>query len=188
MTNFQPRVIRPEKADSVEAITKKLTAAKSIFLTDYSGLTVEAITALRRNMRKSKVEYLVVKNTLARISARNAGCEAIVPHLDGPTAVALGMEDPIAPAKIIADFVKADREKPKIKACLLDGHLYEGAQAIELAKLPSRDELIAKLLGSMNAPLTGMVQVLSGVLRNFVYALNAVAEKKKEENPPAPSE
>lgn len=187
MTNFQPRVIRSEKADSVDAITKKFHAAKSIFLTDYSGLTVEAITDLRRKMRKSKVEYLVVKNTLARISARNAGCEAIVKHLDGPTAVALGMDDPVAPAKIIADFVKGDREKPKIKACLLDGQLYEGAQAIDLAKLPTRGELIAQLLGSMNAPLTGMVQVLSGVLRNFVYALNAVAEKKKEQEPPAPA-
>jgi large subunit ribosomal protein L10 len=188
MTNFQPRVIRPGKAESVEAITKKFSAAKSIFLTDYSGLTVEAITQLRRDLRKSKVEYLVVKNTLARISARNAGYEAIVPHLDGPTAVALGMDDPVAPARVIANFVKGDRDKPKIKACLLEGQLYEGAQAIELAKLPSRNELIAKLLGSMNAPLSGMAQVLSGVLRNFVYALNAVAEKKKEENPPAPSE
>jgi large subunit ribosomal protein L10 len=187
MTNSSPRVIRPEKADSVETITKKFSAAKSIFLTDYSGLTVEAITELRRNMRKSKVEYLVVKNTLARISARNAGYEAMVPHLDGPTAVALGMDDPVAPAKIIADFVKGDREKPKIKACLLEGRLYEGAQAVELAKLPSRGELIAKLLGSMNAPLSGMAQVLGGILRNFAYVLNAVADKKKDENPPAPS-
>jgi len=187
MTTFQPRVTRPKKAELVESITKKFSAAKSIFLTDYSGLTVEAITELRRNLRKSKAEYLIVKNTLARISARKAGCEAIVPHLDGPTAVALGMGDPVAPAKIISDFLRADREKPKIKACLLEGQLYEGARAIELAKLPSRNELLARLLGALNSPMTGLAQVLSGALRNFVYALNAVAEKKKEQNPPAPS-
>jgi large subunit ribosomal protein L10 len=187
MTTSQPRVIRPAKAESVESITKKFSAAKSIFLTDYSGLTVEAITQLRRTMRKSGAEYLVVKNTLARISARQAGCDAIVPHLDGPTAVALGMNDPVAPAKIIADFVKADREKPKIKACLLEGQLYEGAKAIELAMLPSRDELIARLMRALNSPMAGMAQVLSGVLRKFVYALNAIAEKKNEQNPPAPS-
>ncbi len=188
MTTFQPRVIRPEKAESVDSIAKKFSAAKSIFLTDYSGLTVEAITELRRNMRKSRVEYVVVKNTLARISARQAGCEAIVPHLDGPTAVALGMDDPVAPAKIISDFLKADKVKPKIKACFLDGQLYEGAKAVELAKLPSRNELIARLLRAINSPATGMVQVLSAALRNPVYALNAIAEKKKEQAPSAPSE
>ena len=187
MTTVRPRVIRTEKAETVASITKKFNSAKSIFLTDYSGLTVEAMTELRRNLRKSKVEYLVVKNTLARISARQAGCEAIVPHLDGPTAVALGMDDPTAPAKIIADFVKADREKPKIKAALFEGKLFEGASAIELARLPSREELLARLLRAFNSPMTGMAQVLSGILRNFVYVLNAVAEKRKDADPPAPS-
>lgn len=187
MTTSQPRVIRPGKAASVADITKKFSAAKSIFLTDYSGLTVEAMTELRRHLRKSRVEYLVVKNTLARLSARQAGCEAIVPHLDGPTAVAFGMGDPIAPARIIADFLKAHNEKPAIKACLFEGQLFEGTSAIELAKLPSRDELLIRLLQALNSPMHGLAQALSGILRNFVYVLNAVAEKKKEQHPPAPS-
>lgn len=185
MTVTSPRVIRPAKAASVAEITRKFSAAKSIFLTDYSGLSVEAMTRLRQNLRKAHVEYVVVKNTLARISARQAGCEVIAPHFDGPTAVALGMHDPIAPAKIIADFLKDTHEKPTIKACLVEGQLFVGADALALAQLPGRDELLFRLLQVMNSPLRGMAQVLSGILRNFAYVLNAVVEQKKQQHPPA---
>lgn len=187
MTTMPPRVIRSAKAAAVAEITKKFSAAKSIFLTDYSGLSVEAMTRLRQNMRKAQVEYLVVKNTLARISARQAGCEVIVPHLDGPTAVALGMRDPVAPAKIIADFLKDNQEKPAIKACLVEGQLFEGAMALALARLPSREELLLQLVQAMNWPLRGMAQALSGVLRNFAYVLNAILEEKRQQQAPPAS-
>ena len=171
--------VRPEKKAAVDNLMQKFTSAKSVFLTDYSGLTVEKITDLRRSLRKSQVEYLVAKNTLARIAAKNAGLEELVPHLDGPTALAFGLGDPAAPAKVITEFLK-NNEKPVIKSFVFEGQFFEGKSADEVAKLPGRDQLLARLAASLNGPITGLANSLQGILRNFLYALNAVADKKQQ--------
>lgn len=170
---------RPEKVAAVEALAEKLKNAKSVFLTDFTGLNVEEMNRLRKSCRGAMVEYKVVKNTLARLSAKSAGYEDLLPYLEGPTAFAFGLEDPSAPAKVITDFAKT-LDKPKIKACIFEGVLIGTDRIEEIINLPTRDELLAKLLGNLNAPLFGLASVLSGLLRNFVYALQAVKDKKEQ--------
>jgi large subunit ribosomal protein L10 len=174
----QERVIRPEKQETVGKLVDRLTTAKSVFLTDFSGLSVEAITNLRRNFRKSNVDYIVGKNTLMRIAAEKAGYKDMIPHLQGPTAVAFGMKDAGAPAKVILDFLK-NNPKPTIKAFIFEGQYFDANKAEAIAKLPSRQELLAQLLSTLNAPLYGLVNSLQGILRNFAYVLQAVADKKQ---------
>jgi len=171
-------VISSEKQEAVAQIAGKLSAAKSVFLTDYSGLTVQAITRLRRNLRNSQVEFQVSKNTLTRLAAQQAGYQDLVPHLEGPTAVAYGMGDPTAPAKVITEFLKSN-EKPKIKAIIFEGKYFEAKSFDDIAQLPSREQLLSRLLGSLNAPMTGLANSLAGVIRKLAYALNAVADSKK---------
>jgi large subunit ribosomal protein L10 len=172
----------PQKEAVVGEVADRLKQAKSVFLTDFTGLNVADISQLRRDFRGSKVEYRVVKNTLARLSARQAGMEEILPFLEGPTAFAFGMEDPVAPAKIIKAFVRG-RETPKVKACLLEGQLFEGAAVDELANLPSRHELLAGLAAGLNSPITKLALTLQATLQNLVYALNALKRKKEETEP-----
>lgn len=174
---LETKSVRPEKQEAVTQIAAKLSSAKSVFLTDYSGLTVEAITNLRRNLRKSQVEFQVSKNTLARIAAQEVGFKDLVPHLEGPTALAYGMGDPTAPAKVLTEFLKTN-EKPKVKAIIFEGKYFDAKSMAEIATLPSREMLLARLLGSLNAPITGLASSLSGIIRKLAYALNAVAESK----------
>jgi len=176
---LETKTIRPEKQEAVAQIVEKFTSAKSVFLTDYSGLTVEAITNLRRNLRKSQVEFQVSKNTLARIAAKQVGYQDLVPHLEGPTALAFGMGDPAAPAKVLTDFLKTN-EKPKVKAIIFEGKYFDAKSMSEIATLPSREQLLARLLGSLNSPITGLASSLSGIIRKLAYALNAVAESKQK--------
>jgi large subunit ribosomal protein L10 len=175
----QTRTIRPEKEEAVGKLVEKFSTAKSVFLTDYSGLTVEAMTNLRRNFRKSQVEYVVGKNTLARIAAEKSGYQSIVPHLEGPTALAFGLKEAGAPAKVILDFLKTN-PKPKIKAFVFEGQYFEADKAEQIAKLLGRQELLGQLAATLNAPLHGLANSLQGILRNFLYALQAVAESKEK--------
>ncbi len=175
----QTRTIRQDKAEAVANLSAKFASAKSIFLTDYSGLTVEAITNLRRSFHKSNVEYLVGKNTLVRLAAEKAGYQTIVPYLEGPTALAFSMKDAGAPAKIILDFLKSN-PRPTIKAIIFEGQFFDAKQAEQISKLPSREEMLAQLVGTLNAPLYGLLNSLQGIVRNFVYALQAVAEQKEK--------
>ena len=118
-----------------------------------------------------------MKNTMIRRAVDALGMEGLEPVLEGPTAVAFGMEDAVAPAKIISDFIK-ETEKTEIKAGVLEGKVVDVAAVKALASLPSREVLLAKVLGSMNAPITGFVTALSGNIRNLLYVLNAIGEKK----------
>ncbi len=172
---------RPEKVAQVELLKEKFASAKSAFLADYQGLSVEQITELRRKLRENNNEFLVVKNTLARLGARAAGYDEIVEYLQGPTAIAFGYDDPASPARIIAEFLK-NYPKPEIKACLIEGDVLPGDQASEIAKWPTREELIAKFIGQLNGPIYGLVNALSDLPRKLVYALNAVKEKKESQS------
>ncbi|MCG3157979.1 MAG: 50S ribosomal protein L10 [bacterium] len=175
----ETKPIRPEKQEVVTDLAARLSAARSVFVTDYSGLTVEAITRLRRQLRKSNVDFRVSKNTLTRLAATQVGMKDIVPHLEGTTAIAFGMGDPAAPAKVLLDFLK-NSEKPTIRAFVFEGQFYDGKLAEQISKLPSRNELLARLLGGLNAPVTGLASSLQGIVRKLAYALNAVAEQKQQ--------
>ena len=163
--------ILQQKQGIVEDIKTKFETCKSAVLIDYRGLTVEEVTNLRNKFREAGVEYRVLKNTMIRRAVDALGMEGLEPVLEGPTAVAFGMEDAVAPAKIISDFIK-ETEKTEIKAGVLEG------KVVDVAALPSREVLLAKVLGSMNAPITGFVTALSGNIRNLLYVLNAIGEKK----------
>ncbi len=171
-------VIRPEKAAKVAELKELLTSSKCAILVDFCGLTVAQDTVLRRKMREAGVNYSVVKNTLLRIAAEEAGIEGLEPVLEHNTAIAVAPEDPVAVAKIICDFAKENKAL-KVKIGVLDGKVIGAEEIKALAELPPKEVLIAKMLGSMNAPISGFVNVLQGTIRNVVYALEAVRKQKE---------
>ena len=166
------------KVAKLDEINASLNEAKSIFLTDFSGLTVEEVTRLRAEFRKQNVKYLVVKNTLARISAREHGFDVLVPYLHGPTALAIAMGDPVAPVRVIFDF-KKDKEKPAIKAALLEGQLLDQKAAEEVRNVPSREVLLAQVASAFAAPIAGFVGSLQAIISNFANVLSQVRDKKE---------
>lgn len=171
-------VIRPEKEAIVAEIKEKLAGAKSAVVADYRGLTVAEVTELRKKLREAGVEYKVYKNTLVRLAAKETGLEGIIEYLTGPNAIAFGMQDPVTPAKILSQFAK-DHKNLEIKAGILEGKIldFDGIKA--LAELPSKEVLVAKLLGTLQAPIVGLLNVLNGPSRKLVYALEAIRKQKE---------
>jgi large subunit ribosomal protein L10 len=168
------------KKTVVAEIKEKLERAQSIVLIDYRGLTVAEVTDLRNQFRGAGVEYAVLKNTMITLAAQDLQITGLEEHLKGPTAVAFGYNDPVAPAKIITEYVKKNK-KISVKCGMIDKKVVDVAGVTALAELPPREVLIAKMMGSMNAPITGFVGVLSGVMRKFVYAVEAVRKQKAGE-------
>lgn len=170
---------RPEKVQVVTELSEKLSTTKSVVFADYRGLNVKEVTELRKKLRDAGVEYKVVKNTLARLAAQKAEVEGVNLYLTGPTAIALGLTDPVAPAKILSEFAKTHKNL-EIKGGVLQGKVIDLDGVKSLANLPSREVLLAQLLAGMQAPVTGFVSVLSGTMRKLVYALDAVRRTKEE--------
>lgn len=169
---------KEEKIQQVADLKEKLGQAKVAILTDFRGIDAEDMTGLRAKLRGEQIEFKVIKNTIIRRAVE--GQEELYGYCVGPTAVALGYSDPIAPAKVLYEFSK---ENPhlKIKVGLLENRVLDEGQVIDLAKLPSREVLVAKLLGLLNSPITGFVVVLQGTIRNFLMTLQAIKEKKEKE-------
>ncbi len=168
------------KKQVVEEIKGRFQNMQAAVLTDYRGLNVAEVTELRSKLRDAGVEFKVLKNTLTQIAANEVGLEGLDPYLEGPTAIAFGVNDPVAPAKILSEFAKTHKAL-EIKAGILENKVidFEGVKA--LADLPSREVLLAKILGGMQSPMYGFAGSLQGLLRNFVYVLEAVREKKAAE-------
>ena len=167
-----------EKQAIVAALTERIQNAGSGVFVDYKGINVAQDTELRRKMREAGVHYNVVKNTLLRIAAQEAGIEGLEPVLEHNTAIAVSPEDPVAVAKVVCEFAKTN-DKLKVKVGILDGKVISAEEVKAVASLPPKEVLIAKVLGSMNAPITGFVNVLQGTIRNVVYALDAVRKAKE---------
>lgn len=168
---------KAQKAELVTTLANKLRNSPTIYVTDFTGLDVARITQLRRKLRAAGAEYAVVKNTLARRAFAAAQVAGIESHLDGPTALVLGGADPVASAKVLADFAK-EHEKPSIKAGLVEGKTVTPAEVKQLAALPSKPELLAQLAGSLQGPLAGFVGALNGLLWNMLGALEALHTKR----------
>ncbi len=164
------------KEAAIEELTKKLAAAKSLFLTDYAGLTVDEITRLRSELRKDGNTYSVVKNTLLRIAAGDlaARLEGV---LTGPTGIVFAGADPVAPAKALKTFSDTVK-RVAVKAAYIDGQIVGVQQVEELAKLPPRSDLIAMLVGTLVNPIRGLVTVLSGNQSGLVRVLERIREQK----------
>lgn len=171
---------RAEKVALVEQLTEKLQRAQAVVLTDFRGLNVAATNELRARLRKQGVEYRVVKNTLIRRAAAQAGIEGLDSLLEGPTALAFGYDDPVVPARELARFAK-DFNQLQIKGGILQGRVIDTKEIQRLAELPSRDELLAKVVGGVQAPLYGLVGVLTATLRSFVYAVDALRRQREAE-------
>ena len=182
MSMYAKHQVSPAKAAVVEEMKEKLQSAQGAVFVGFSGLSVADVTKLRRKFREGGVEYKVVKNTLTRIAADELGFNDLDAVLEGPTAIAYSAEDTVAPAKILKDFIKETKtEALTVKAGIADGQVIDAAAVEALASLPSREELLAKLVGSMQAPISGLVNVLQGNIRNMVYVLDAVRSKKAEQ-------
>ena len=165
------------KKQVVEEIKEKIQNSKSVVFVDYKGLTVAEVSDLRNKFRAAGVEYKVYKNTLLRKALNELGVDAFDNDLNGPTATAFSPDETSA-AKIFMEAVKAMPEKIVPKSAYVDNS-YVGADGIKaLASMPSKEELIAKMLGSMQAPIANFAGVLSAMLRGVVIALNQIAEKK----------
>ncbi|GAB6168958.1 50S ribosomal protein L10 [Clostridium carnis] len=161
---------RQIKEAKVAEIKEKLEKAQAVVLADYQGLTVEEDTALRKTLREAGVEYKVYKNSLVTLAAKELGIEGVAEYLEGPVSIAFGYEDATAPARVLHTFAK-DHKKLELKAGIVDGTIYTKEQVEKLATIPSKEVLIAKLLGSFKAPLS-----------NLAYLLNAIKEKKESES------
>lgn len=172
--------VTSEKQAIVAELKERLTTAKGAVLTNYRGLTVAQDTQLRRKLREAGVEYRVVKNTMTRIAAQEAGVDDLVGYLEGPTAMAVSFSDPVAPARVISDFVKEHKLKTlEVKAGLVEGKVITADGVKALANLPSREVLLSQVLAGMQAPIAGLVNVLQGSIRNVVYVLDAVRQQKE---------
>lgn len=166
------------KVQLVDEIKEKIDGAQSVILVDYRGLNVAQLTELRSKYREAGVEYKVYKNTMMRLAFKEAGLEEFNEFLTGPNGVAFGYEDPVAAAKITSEFAK-ENSKLEIKAGVVDGKVIDANGIEELAKLPSREVLVAQVLGGLNSPIQGFANVLQGTIRGLVIALNQIAEKEQ---------
>ncbi len=170
------KVLEQKKA-MVEEMSQKLSQAAAGVFVDYRGLTVEEDTKLRNELRAAGVEYKVVKNSILKFAAEQQGLNELDPFLNGPTAVALCESDAVAPAKVLSKFAK-DIEALEIKTGFVDGKVIGLDEIKALADLPSKEVLVAKALGGLNAPISGFVNVLNANLRGLAIVLNAIAEQK----------
>jgi large subunit ribosomal protein L10 len=172
-----PKARKEDKAEQVELIAGKLKRAKVAVLTDYRGLTVSQLQELRGKLRTGDVEYRVVKNTLARRAAEQAGHPALQKELTGPVAIAFGYDDLGVPARLINEFVRTTRLKLEVVGGLVEGRVFSPEQVKQLADLPSRESLIAQLLGTLQSPVSQLVGIMQTPVQQLIGVLNAYKEK-----------
>ncbi len=151
------------KKQVVEEIKEKFGKAQSAVIVDYRGLTVEEVTELRRMMREAGVDYKVYKNTLTRRAAEETGFEALLGDLVGPNGIAFGYDDPVIPAKVLNDFAK-DHKQLELKAGLVEGQYCDVEAIKEIAQIPGKEVLLAKLLGSIKSPISNFAYLLQGII------------------------
>jgi large subunit ribosomal protein L10 len=167
-----------QKKELVARLATQLAEAQISILVDYKGLDVQKITELRYQLRQAGSQMEVVKNTLLNLASQNTDAALLKDFFKGPSAIVTSSSDPVSPAKILIDFAK-DNDKLEIKAGTLGGKLLGYEQVRELAKMPSREELLGRLVYTLNAVPTSFVNVLAGVPRGFVNVLNGIKEQKE---------
>jgi large subunit ribosomal protein L10 len=169
----------PEKAQVIDELAEQLSRAKLAILTDYRGLSVTGLQGLRATLRPLNAEFKIAKNTLTRIAAEKAGIDGLTPMLDGPLALVLAYDDVVGPSKAITDFVRTSRILT-VKGGVLENQIVTAKGIEDIATLPSREELLGKLVGLLNSPAQRLVTILNGPSRSLVQVLNAYAEQQGE--------
>ena len=165
------------KQEKIEQMKENFSKAKVAVVTEYRGMTVEEITNLRRALQKENSDYMVTKNTLAKVASKGTQFEILSDSLKGPVAIAFGFQDEVAPAKILTKFIK-EVKKGEILSTALDGKLLSAKETEVLANLPSKEELYAKMLGCINSPATGIAGAVNAVMSSLVRAIDQVAKQK----------
>ena len=172
-----PKARKEQKAEQVQLLTEKLKKAKVAVLTDYRGLTVSQIQELRGKLRGADVEYRVIKNTLAQRAAEAAGYPALKDELKGPVAIAFGYDDLSIASKLITEFIRTTRLKLDVVGGLVEGRVFSADQVKQLADLPSRETLIAQLMGTLQSPVAQLVGTMQTPLQQLMGVLNAYKTK-----------
>jgi large subunit ribosomal protein L10 len=172
-------VANPEKQEAVKELNEVFQKATAAVLANYQGIDAASITAMRASMKSQSVEFRVVKNTLAKLAAKNTPFEVLDAKFTGPVSVLVSYDDPVAPAKVLADQRRVDAKKtPEVICGLVEGKLISAEGVAALADLPSRDALLGQMLSVFQGPTTNFVGVFSSLLRKLVGTLDAVREKK----------
>lgn len=171
---------KEQKAVTVNQLHDELGISQAVFITDYMGLNVEKITQLRKSVKDAGGNYRVVKNTLLNRAAEDTPAKLLEESFAGPTAIAMAFKDPVAVAKILVNFAK-DNEKLEIQSGVLGRQVLKADDVQALAKMPGREELLAKMLGSINAPVSNFVGVFAAMLRQLLYVLSAIEKQKQGE-------
>ena len=168
---------RNDKEQLVTELTTKIKSAKALYYTDFTGLNVKRMTDLRRRLKKAGIEYVVIKNTLALRAVNDSGL--VGTRLKGPTGLIVS-KDPVSAAKLLTDFAKENEQKPTVKGGMLEGVAIDEAQVKKLASMPSREQMLAELGASMQAPMAAFVGALNGLLYMFAGALDALKTQRDE--------
>ncbi len=169
---------RAQKSEIIEQLREKADRAGIAVVTDFKGLKVEELTDLRVKLRQAGVDYQVVKNTLARLAVKDGNHAALTEHFKENCALAFGYDDPVTAAKVLVEFSKANK-KFEIRLASLDGNIIDAAGVDDLSKLPGREELLAKTLGTMNAVPTNFVCLFANMIRGMLNCLNGVKDQKE---------
>ncbi len=173
---------REEKAQVVAELTEVISQASGMYFTDFTGMTVEQSTKLRSELRKSGLHFKVAKNTLIKRALKDTGklSDDLSKALVGQTGVAFGFDDPVAPARILKEFIEKNADKPSLKIAYLEGVTYPGSQLKVVAALPTKKDVMSSIVGSLQAPMTGIVGVLNALQRDLVYLMDAIEKQKAE--------
>ncbi|GAB4292786.1 MAG: 50S ribosomal protein L10 [Ignavibacteriaceae bacterium] len=169
---------KTEKVEVISLVKELLRNSSAVYLTDYKGITVEDINNLRNEFRKEGVRYKVFKNTLVKRALDEVGgYDKLAEHLVGMTGFAFASENPVAPAKIIKKYFDAN-QKLSLKACYIENQYYDAGKLAELASLPSKKELIAGILGSLDSPVAGIAGTINAVFRDLVGVIDEISKKQ----------
>jgi large subunit ribosomal protein L10 len=168
---------KKQKEDQVEALVNEIGKHSVVLLSDFTGMSVETATEIRRRFREKSVTFRVVKNTLARRALKEIGAADLAEHLKGPNAVVLSEGDPVAPAKILVEFEKKG-DTPKIRNGWVESHVVTAAEIRRMADLPSREQLLAQIAAGFQAPVSNFARLLSEMLRRLVSTLDEVGKSK----------
>lgn len=172
---------REQKAAFVAEFQERLGRSEAIFLTDFTGLNVQAMTSLRSQLKKSGGEYLVVKNRLVRRALAETELPDISGFLEGPTGIVFGDDDVVAAARTVTDFAKENEDRPVFKVGVLETTILDAAQIDRVANLPSRDELLSQVAGVLSAPMSALAGAMSGKLQEMVGLVDALREERESE-------
>jgi large subunit ribosomal protein L10 len=169
-----------QKQSIAEELQGQLTSSDVVYLTDFTGLTVEAIGLLRRQLREAGAEYRVVKNTLTLRALEGTDIPDLTEHLQGPTALVFGGSDPVAPAKVVREFAKGNDERPSVKVGIVERRIVTEAEVTRLADLPPMEHLLAAIAGGLTAGVGGIAGALNSLIRDIAYMVEEVAKQGEQ--------